>query len=236
MEFQSPLERVTLLRRYKRFLADIELADGTIAVAHCPNPGAMTGLAEAGQEIWVMPTPDPRKKLDFSWKLSRAASGALVVIDTMAANQVVKEALLTGGGPNIFGPYDAMRSEPKLPDGGRSDFALMREDQEQLVEVKSVSLSRQAGRAEFPDTVTERGRRHMETLAKLARAGQPCAILFLVMRNDCVQLSCAQDIDPKFYQALRIAQAAGVEILANSLDVSEKTITLGAALTFEWKF
>lgn len=232
MEFQSPLERATLIRRYKRFLADIELADGTVAVAHCPNPGAMTGLAEAGQEIWVMPTPDPRKKLDYSWKLSRSTSGALVVIDTMAANQVVKETLSSEAGPIEFGPYTGLRSEPKLPDGGRSDFALMRGAGEQFVEVKSVSLCRTAGIAEFPDTVTERGRRHLETLSALAASGQPCAILFLVMRGDCDRVICAQDIDPKFHTALAAAQSAGVEIWAKSLEVSTKELRLGAHLAF----
>lgn len=226
MEFQSPLERATLIRRYKRFLADIILADGTEAVAHCPNPGAMTGLADSGQEIWVMRNDDPRKKLRYSWKLSRTLFGALVVVDTMLANRVIKESLHATDAAQHFGAFSAMRAEPRLPDGGRADFALMRDDGEQWLEVKSVSLSRHAGLAEFPDTKTARGVRHLMSLAELAQSGQRCAILFLVMRMDCQKVTVAQDIDPDFAAALDTARASGVEIWAKSLDVSVEGLKL----------
>lgn len=232
MEFQSPLERATLIRRYKRFLADVILADGTEAVAHCPNPGAMTGLADRGQEIWVMRNDDPRKKLRYSWKLSQVPSGALVVVDTMLANRVVKEMLGSPEAAQHFGAFESFRSEPRLPDGGRADFAILRAGCEQLVEVKSVSLSRHRGLAEFPDTKTARGARHLETLAALAREGQSCAVLFLVMRHECDRIAVAHDIDPVFSGALSAAREAGVEIWAKSLDVTTKGLWLQGDLTW----
>ncbi|MEB8385700.1 DNA/RNA nuclease SfsA [Rhodobacteraceae bacterium KMM 6894] len=230
MRFQTPLVRAVLIRRYKRFLADIRLEDGREVVAHCANPGAMTGLAELGTAIWVEPNNDPRKKLDFGWRLSELDDGHMACVDTGAANRVVGAALNAGQIPALTG-YDTIRPEQRYGDKGRIDFLLSSANRpDAYVEVKSVTLSRQPGLAEFPDTVTKRGARHLAELSQVARNGQRAVLLYLVQRTDCTATTVAADIDPAYAAALGNARAAGVEVLAYRSCITPQGITLGLAL------
>jgi len=230
MRFQSPLLRATLLRRYKRFLADIRLEDGHEAVAHCANPGAMTGLADPGTTIWVEHNDDPRRKLRYAWRLAETAAGALVCVDTGAANRVVRDALIARALP-AFAAYGEVHPEQRIGAASRADFILRGPDlPEAVVEVKSVTLSRAPGLAEFPDTVTARGARHVRDLATCAREGRRAVLFYLAQRSDATRLATAADIDPAYAAALAEARTSGVEVMAHRAGITPEGITIGAAL------
>ncbi|HEY9037840.1 MAG TPA: DNA/RNA nuclease SfsA [Roseovarius sp.] len=232
MRFQTPLASGVLLRRYKRFLADVRLPGGREVVAHCANPGRMTGLAEPGTRVWVEPNDDPKKKLNFAWRLAELPGGHLACIDTAAANRVVGEALRAGQVPGLTG-YGDILPEQRYGERSRVDFLLRASGQPNAyVEVKSVTLSRRDGLAEFPDTRTERGARHLSELAEIARSGQRAVLLYLVQRTDCAGVATAADIDPVYAAALTAARAAGVEIMAHVSVITPSQITLGAVLPY----
>lgn len=214
MRFPSPLTRGVLLRRYKRFLADVELPDGQVAVAHCPNPGAMHELAAPGAEVWLQPATGAGRKLAWSWKLVREPSSrALVLIDTLAANRIVAEALAAGLLPAL-GPIAAIRPEVRYGEISRADFLLTDpQGRETLVEVKSVSLGR-GGQAQFPDTPSARAARHMADLAAACGQGRRAAVVYLRVRSDDLPVAIAADIDPKYARAAMAAADAGVAFMA----------------------
>jgi len=227
MRFQTPLVPAVLIRRYKRFLADIRLADGREVVAHCPNPGAMTGLATPGARIWVEPNDDPKKKLKFGWRLVELAGGHFACVDTGQANRIVGEALRTGRMPAL-GPYDLVRPEQKYGEKSRIDFLLEGDNPDIFLEVKSVTLKREDGLAEFPDSVTARGARHLEELANVVASGNRAVLFYLVQRTDCTQVSVARDIDPHYAKAFDAALNAGVEVLAYGAEIGPMGIDLSA--------
>jgi sugar fermentation stimulation protein A len=244
MEFATDLIPATLIRRYKRFLADIRLDDGREVTAHCPNPGSMMGMAEPGTRLWVEPNNDPKKKLDYGWRLSQYP-GAFVITDTSLANRVVAEALSSGRIPELAG-YADIRPEVKYGDASRVDFLLSGAAPGSTtgdtsgvtadacyVEVKSVTLSRRPGLAEFPDSVTKRGAKHLEELAAMCAAGHRAVMLFLVARDDCHQVTLARDIDPGYAHAFTKARAAGVETLCYDTHISASEITLRAPVVFD---
>jgi sugar fermentation stimulation protein A len=235
MKFAPPLVEGRLIKRYKRFLADMEI-DGAMVTVHCPNPGSMMGLAEPGSRCWL--TAKTGTKLPFCWELVETdASGvtALVGINTARANTIVAEGL-TGG---VFAdlPTATINREVKVGPGSihgsRLDFRLGDADGNPCwVEVKSVTLSRRPGIAEFPDAKTDRGSRHLAELGVLAQAGQRAALLFLVQRNDCREMVLAADIDPTYAAALTLARARGVEIRAFSCGISPLGIDAAAEIAF----
>lgn len=231
MRFQTPLEPATLLRRYKRFLADIRLADGREAVAHCANPGSMMGLAEAGMRIWVEPNDDPKKKLKYGWRLVEHGAGQFSGVDTSVANRVVKAALEAGeiGGLD----YVQLRPEVKYGEKSRVDFLLQGGARDIYLEVKSVTLMRQAGLAEFPDSVTARGLKHLQELAAMVAQGHRAALFFLVQRTDAQAVTVAKDIDPAYAAGLRAAMAAGVEALAYDCRIDPQGIALKGPLALQ---
>ena len=164
MRFSTPLLPAVLIRRYKRFLADIRLPDGTETTAHIANPGAMTGLAAPGAHIWVERNDDPKRKLRYSWQLVDHRTGHFTCVDTSLANRVVAEALAADRIPELSG-YDLHRPEVRYGERSRVDFLLSGEGRRDcFLEVKSVTLSRIAGLAQFPDAVTARGARHLHDL------------------------------------------------------------------------
>ncbi len=229
MKYTQPLIRATLIKRYKRFLADVTLPDGSKATAHCANPGAMTGLAEPGTPIWLEPNNDPKRKLRYSWKLAEL-DDALVGVDTALPNRVVGEALATGLVPELA-RYKTLRAEVKYGAGSRVDFLLTQAGlPDCYVEVKSANLSRVAGLVEFPDTVTKRGARHMDELAAMVAAGHRAVVLYLVQRSDSSAFAVAADIDPAYAAAFARACAAGVEALCYRADLSLEGASLGGAL------
>lgn len=211
MEFATPLVRATLLKRYKRFLADVRLADGTETTAHCPNPGAMTGLADPGAQIWLE-RAKPGAKLDWGWRLTELEDG-MACVDTGRANKVVAAALEARAVPAL-GDYATVRPEVPYAEKSRVDFLLSGAGADHYVEVKSVTLRRSGQLAEFPDSVTARGARHLADLAAMVRAGHRATLLYLVMRDDCDHVGVAADIDPTYAHALDTARTAGVEVMA----------------------
>ena len=232
MEFTTPLIAARLIRRYKRFLADVRLPDGTEAMAHCPNPGSMMGMADEGIKIWLEPNDDPRKKLKYGWRLIEQDDGHFVGVDTGVPNRVVGPALLAH---QIAGlpPYDAVRAEVKYADKSRIDF-LLSDAVDTYVEVKSVTLSRTAGLAEFPDSVTARGAKHLEALTQMVAQGHRAVMFYMVQRTDCAELSLAADIDPAYAAAFARATKAGVQVLAYDCEIDPKGVTLRRPMPFVW--
>lgn len=228
MRFQTPLEPARLIRRYKRFLADIELADGREAVAHCPNPGSMLGMATPGARIWVERNDDPRKKLRYGWRLIEDA-GAMIAVDTGLANRIVGEALSAGVIAELTG-YESYRPEVKYGEASRVDFLGEGAQGRAYIEVKSVTLSRETGHAEFPDSVTKRGAKHLNELSEMVKQGHRAVMLYLVARNDCSRVSLARDLDPAYAAAAKKALNFGVEMLCYDCDLSAAEITLRAPL------
>lgn len=232
MEFATPLIPARLIRRYKRFLADVRLSDGTQAVAHCPNPGSMMGMADEGIKIWIEPNDDPRKKLKYGWRLIEQDDGHFVGVDTGVPNRVVGPALLAH---QIAGlpPYDGVRPEVKYADKNRIDF-LLSGAVDTYVEVKSVTLSRTAGLAEFPDSVTARGAKHLEALTQMVAQGHRAVMFYMVQRTDCAALSLAADIDPAYAAAFARATKAGVQVLAYDCAIDPKGVALRRPVPFVW--
>ncbi len=229
MLFPRPLVPAILERRYKRFLADVRLADGSLATAHCANPGAMLGLASPGAEVWLLPTPEKHRKLAWSWELTRAEGGALVGINTGRPNGLVAEALAAGRIPGLSG-YANLRREVRLGDDSRIDLLLESPGRPICyVEVKNVHLKRGAA-AEFPDCVTARGAKHLAALARAASEGHRAVMLYVVQRPDCTGFAIAGDLDPAYAAGFRAAQAAGVEMLCYACRVDVDGIEIGAPL------
>lgn len=231
MEFATPLIPARLIRRYKRFLADVILPDGTQVVAHCPNPGSMMGLAEEGMKIWLEPNDDPKKKLKYGWRLVDHEDGNFTGIDTSVPNRALKAALIAHEVAGLPA-YDEVRPEVKYAQNSRIDFLLAGPGADTYVEVKSVTLSRQAGLAEFPDSVTKRGAKHLAALAQMVDEGHRAVMLYLVQRTDCAALSLAADIDAAYHQAFLQAREAGVQVLVFDCAIDPNGVTLRSALPF----
>lgn len=234
MQFQTPLVPAVLIRRYKRFLADMRLMDGREITAHCANPGSMMGLAEPGTKCWLEPNDDPKKKLKFGWRLVDHENGHFTGVDTSVPNRALRTALLQRQVPKLD-HYPMVRAEVKYGAQSRIDFLLSGNDLPNCyVEVKSVTLSRQPGLAEFPDSVTARGAKHLAELADMARQGHRAVLLYLVQRTDAQSVTLAADIDPTYATAMTAAQAAGVEVIAIGTQISPQGVTPGAPLPFNF--
>ncbi|MEM9317673.1 MAG: DNA/RNA nuclease SfsA [Pseudomonadota bacterium] len=233
MRFPTPLIRATLIRRYKRFLADIRLEDGSVVTAHCPNPGSMMGLAEPGMTIWVEPNDDPKKKLKYGWRLVELPDGHMSGIDTAVPNRVVGEALAQGA-IAAFRAYDNIRAEVTYGKNSRIDF-LARHDglPDAYIEVKNVHLRRMGDLAEFPDSVTTRGAKHLRELSDMVALGHRAVMLYLVQRTDCARLSFARDLDPDYCVAAHAAHQAGVEFLCYGTHVTPDAVQIGPQLPVE---
>lgn len=207
-----------------RFLSDVELDDGTVVKAHCPNPGSMMGLKDVGTKVWLEGNDDPKKKLDWGWRLVELPD-AFVGVDTGAANTVVAEALAAG--VDGLEGYETIRPEVKYRETSRVDFLLSGAGQRDCyLEVKSVTLSRQAGLAEFPDSVTARGAKHLGDLAAMVTEGHRAVLLFLVQRTDCTRVSLAADLDPTYAAAFDKAVRAGVEVMCFGSAITPESVTL----------
>lgn len=236
MKFPDPLIRGRLIRRYKRFLSDIELETGESVVAHCANPGSMLGLAEPGMAVWLSPSRNPARKLKYSWELV-ATDGGLVGINTGYPNAIVAEALAAGAVPELAG-YDGLRREVRYGRNSRIDILLDGSGDGRppcYVEVKNVTLKRGAEAAEFPDAVTKRGTKHLAELGDMVEAGARAVMFYLVQRGDCARLEIAGDIDPDYRAALATALDRGVEVVCYSCKVAPEAIELdrSLALAFE---
>lgn len=230
MRFETPLIPAVLIRRYKRFLADCRLEDGQEVTAHCANPGSMMGLAEPGMKIWLEPNDDPKKKLKYGWRLVEHEGGHFTGVDTSVPNRALRAALENGEVAELAA-YKTVRAEVKYGEKSRIDFLLSQDGlPDCYVEVKSVTLSRQPGLAEFPDSVTARGTKHLGELASMVAQGHRAVMLYLVQRTDCTRFQLAADIDPAYANAFGRARAAGVERLVYGTRITPAGVTLGPPL------
>jgi len=213
MKFASPLTEGTLIKRYKRFLADIRLDDGTEITAHCANPGAMLGLKEAGQRVWLSKSDNPKRKLAYSWELTEA-DNTIIGINTARPNALVEEAINNGTISELQG-YETLRREVKYGKNSRIDMLLSDGGKPDCyVEVKNVHLLRTARLYEFPDSVTARGAKHLAELADMVADGHRAVMVYLIQRDDGDRLRFAAEIDPTYASALAKAHKAGVEAIA----------------------
>lgn len=233
MRFPDPLIRGTLIKRYKRFLADVELADGAAVTAHCPNPGAMTGLDAPGSEVWLSPARNPARKLRYTFELIRIGGG-LVGINTGHPNAIMAEAVAAGCIAALAG-YDTVRREVRYGKNSRIDLLLEGPGRPTCyVEVKNVHLKRDSkpvdGLAEFPDSVTARGLKHLVELSDMVAAGKRAVMAYVVQREDCGAFSLAGDIDPAYEAGFRAAREAGVEAICYSCKLSVEGIELDRPL------
>ncbi len=222
MEYAAPLLTGRLVRRYKRFFADVRLRGGQTVVAHCPNPGSMRTCAPDRARVWLSRAAGAKRKLAYTWELVEA-DGGMVVVNTARANAVVAEALARGTLPELAG-YDQVQREVRYGRQSRVDFLLMRGDERCYVEVKSVTMAAGAGVSTFPDSVTERGSRHLEELIRMVRRGHRAVLLFCVSRDPTDVVTPADDIDPVYGRTLRKAARAGVEVMAVRCSVTPSGI------------
>ena len=230
MQFKTELIPGKLIKRYKRFLCDVELTNGEIVTAHCANSGAMTGLKDAGIPVWLSLAPPTSKgKLKYRWELAEV-EGGLVGINTSHPNTLAHEAIQSHKIPELSG-YNHLRREVKYGTNSRVDLVL--EDASQApcyVEVKNVHLKRQPSLAEFPDSVTERGTKHLKELSTVKNKGARSVMLYVIQRMDCDSFTLASDIDEAYGAAAHSAKSVGVEFFAYSCHITLKEITLDKPL------
>ena len=231
MRFPDPLIPGTLVKRYKRFLADVTLADGSVVTAHCANTGSMLGVAEPGSEVWLSPARNPERKLKYTWEMIRVGDG-LVGINTQHPNRIVEDGVRAGGVAELTG-YDEVRREVKYGKNSRIDVLLSGGGRPDCyVEVKNVHLKRGAA-AEFPDAVTARGAKHLVEMADMVDGGARAVMFYLVQREDCETFAVADDIDPTYAEALETARARGVEAVCYACRLTPESIELDRPLPLD---
>src|SRR5215470_12937652 len=227
MRFPVPLFPATLVRRYKRFLADVVLPSGETVTVHCANPGSMIGLDAAGARVWLSKSANPNRKLAHSWELIEVDLGGgaeLVGINTIHPNALAAEAIAAGAVAELAG-YASVRREVKYGKNSRVDFLLEAPARPPCyLEIKNVHLMRQPGLAEFPDAVTKRGAKHLHELSAMVRSGGRAVMLFLVQIGSARSFALARDIDPAYGRAFDLARSAGVEAIARRCRVTQDGI------------
>lgn len=241
MLFASPLLKGTLIKRYKRFMADVTLEDGTVVTAHTANSGSMLGCCDPGSDVWLSPASNPDRKLKFTWEMVRV-DGELVGINTSHPNALAAEAISDGTISEVGG-YDTLKREVKYGKNSRIDVYLDDPDRGICyVEVKNTTLFRPVDAAHpdkkvalFPDAVTARGTKHLGELTDMVAQGHRAVMLYMVQRSatGLDHFSVAEDIDPAYASALRAAMAAGVEAICYTCTLSERGISVASPLPIE---
>lgn len=231
MQFTPPLQSAILIKRYKRFLADVVTPDGRELTLHCPNTGAMTGCATPGDTVWYSTSDNPKRKYAHTWELTQTQRGAIICVNTLRANILAKEAILAGSIVELSG-YNTLKTEVKYgEEKSRIDIMLQaKERQNCYIEVKSVTLAENES-GYFPDAVTERGQKHLRELMSVAAAGDRAVILFAVLHSAIDRFSPAHHIDARYAQLLIEAQTKGVEILVYKAELSTEMMTLNKPIT-----
>ncbi len=231
MKFEHNLIRGRLIKRYKRFLADIQLDNGEMVTAHCANSGSMMGLKDAGNLVWLSPQTNPKAKLRYKWELVEV-EGCLVGINTAHPNRLVQDAIQDGTISELEG-YENLRREIKYGQNSRIDIFLSGGaigEADCYVEVKSVTLSRTKTIAEFPDSVTARGTKHLNELSQMVADGHRAMMVYLIQRDDCTEFRIADDLDPTYKAALDSALQNGVEAVCYGCNLSPKEIIVEARI------
>jgi sugar fermentation stimulation protein A len=227
MRFSSSLLHGTLVQRYKRFLADVQLPNGTTVIAHCTNTGSMTGCKTPGSPVYISRCDNPSRRLAYTWEMIRV-NGGWVGINTLHPNRLVAEAIETGAIRELEG-YSSIRREVCTRQGTRLDICLEGPRGLCFVEVKNVTLAID-GTAAFPDAVSARGTKHLKELIRLKRKGHRTAVVFVIQREDCNGFRPADEIDPEYGRWLRRALRAGVEVLPYQASVTPEEIVLTTRL------
>ena len=226
MKFQFPLIKGKLIKRYKRFMADIELSNGDLVTAHCANSGSMLSINEPGAEVWISPANNPERKLKYTWEMIRI-NQSLVGVNTQHPNALVAEAIVAGKISALSG-VDKLQREIKYGTNSRIDILLtMLDGRKCYVEVKNVTMRRDLTKgapAEFPDGITARGTKHLGELSNMVLQGNRAVMFYLVQRYDACTMMIARDIDATYGESLDTARAAGVEVLAYNCKLSPKMI------------
>jgi len=228
MKFESPLIPGKLIKRYKRFLTDVELADGTVVTAHCANSGSMLSVNEPGADVWLSPANNPKRKLQYTWELIKV-SGAMVGINTQHPNRIVDETIAAGQIAELTG-YETQKREVKYGKNSRIDVLLSAEGKPDCyVEVKNTTMRRDlspGAPAEFPDAVTARGAKHLVELGDMVDEGHRAVMFYLIQRDDADAFTVAADIDPTYAKGLDEAMKRGVEVIAYHCRVSPQEIEI----------
>ncbi len=225
------LIRGTLIKRYKRFLADVKLSDGKVVTAHCPNTGSMQGCSEPGRPVYLSSHDNPKRKLKYTWELIEMPS-SLVGVNTLVPNRLVFESVKAGLVPELAGYQNADR-EVKINDHTRLDFVLTAADGQRCFgEIKNCTLVSD-GAALFPDAVTSRGLKHLSELEALVSTGNRCVMFYFIQRMDAKIFKPADQIDPDYGRGLRRAVSGGVEILAYDVFIDLKGIRLNHRIPCE---
>ncbi len=222
MKFETTLVPGKLIRRYKRFLADVELEDGSIVVAHCTNSGSMISCIEEGARVYLSPASDPKRKTRFTWEMIEI-NGSWVGINTNIPNRLVYEAVRDGKIKQLQG-YTKVKREVKFEDS-RFDVYAENDKEQCFIEVKNVTM-KVGDAALFPDAVTTRGRKHLETLIRVKKQGLRAVMVYVIQRMDVRYFAPARHIDPAYAESLEKAMAAGVEVIALQAEVQPKGIEL----------
>lgn len=224
MQFSQPLITGTLIKRYKRFLADVLLDNGETTTAHCTSTGSMSGLAIPGSKVWLSKAANPDRKLPYTWEMVEC-EGAMVGVNTSHPNALVQEAIL-GGHLVDFTGYDSLKREVKYGQNSRIDILLSSPGRPFCyIEIKNVH-SKRGNIVDFPDAVTERGAKHLREMMDMVSLGHRAAMVYVVQRQDGDQFSFAEDIDPVYAQTAREAFAAGVESFVYPCSMTVEGITL----------
>lgn len=231
MKFDPPLQQAVLLRRYKRFLADVVLPGGEEITIHCPNTGSMKACLAEGSPCWISRSDNPKRKYPHTWEIATTPAGELAGINTGRANGLVQEAIIAGVIPELSG-YGKLQTEVRYGDErSRIDLLLSQgEGPDCYVEVKNVTLCADKGQGLFPDAVSSRGTKHLRELALMVARGQRAVLLFCVQHTGIERVSAAVDIDPEYARTLQAVVAAGVEVYAWQASLSAKEIVLRKAL------
>lgn len=226
MEFVPPLKPARLIARYKRFLADVITPEGEALTMHCPNTGAMTGCATPGDTVWYSTSDSKTRKYPHTWEVTETQGGDFICVNTLRANALAKEAILSGKISELTG-YSGLKSEVKYgAERSRIDLMLQAQGRPDCyIEVKSVTLAEQE-QGYFPDAVTERGQKHLRELMSVVANGERAVLLFTVLHSAITRFSPARHIDAKYAQLLEEAHNKGVEVLAYKATLSAEVITL----------
>ncbi len=230
MKFDQPLIKGFLIKRYKRFLADIELPSGEIVTAHCPNSGSMKTCDQPGWEVRLSPSDNPKRKLKYTWEMVHNGK-CWIGINTIFANKIAAEGIRSGMIRELQG-YERLQTERKYGQNSRVDLLLSNGEKKCFVEVKNVTLVEEDGFYRFPDAVTKRGLKHLQELTEMVRQGHCAVMLFLIQRSDGTLFKPADHIDPQYGRELRNAFKVGVEILPYRAEVSPQQIVVKERVPF----